>query len=356
MDSSVDRGCGPFRWQAANQRRAHSARPQRTSPRIVQRHFFTIILSSLLHPALKAAPIPAADSVSPVATRATPEADRAPLLYDGTALRTTTDAELDATGIVAELLRARTPQERQQAVHARLNAIGFAWLSYGVVALVRGRVHTQSFFTDFANPEWVRRYFEHNHMQADPRHQDTPLSSLPLQWDLEQLQAQAALAAPSAQRQRFLDDMRECGLHSGLLFRVTSPTNVNAHTVIGMQSLRSGRDWITSEVTGQALMLGFSVHDFLVRHLPPAEAERKGVVCGPAQPEGVAEVSPTQHNILAQLMQGRSDKEIANRLSLSAHAVDYHMRQLRRRFAVRNRLQLVNAVAGAGGLSCEACV
>ena len=52
----------------------------------------------------------------------------------------------------------------------------------------------------------------------------------------------------------------------------------------------------------------------------------------------------TQQYILQHLLQGRSDKEIANRLDLSAHTVDYHMRQLRRRFAARNRVQLVNAV------------
>ena len=34
---------------------------------------------------------------------------------------------------------------------------------------------------------------------------------------------------------------------------------------------------------------------------------------------------------------------VAHERQLSPHTVDYHMRQLRRRFAVRNRVQLVNA-------------
>jgi DNA-binding CsgD family transcriptional regulator len=65
-------------------------------------------------------------------------------------------------------------------------------------------------------------------------------------------------------------------------------------------------------------------------------------------------MSDRQQSILVQLLQGRSDKEIAYRLELSAHTVDYHMRQLRRRFAARNRVQIVSAarrLAQHGGSS-----
>ena len=89
-------------------------------------------------------------------------------------------------------------------------------------------------------------------------------------------------------------------------------------------------------MVGQALMLSLSVLDHLSRYArtqaapPVARTEMSGM-------------SATQQDILEHLLQGRSDKEIAYRLHLSAHTVDYHMRQLRRRFAARNRVQLVNA-------------
>ena len=59
-----------------------------------------------------------------------------------------------------------------------------------------------------------------------------------------------------------------------------------------------------------------------------------------------------QREILRGLALGQSDKEIAYRLNLSAHTVDYHMRRLRQRFAVRNRVQLAHAAArGSAGLA-----
>jgi DNA-binding CsgD family transcriptional regulator len=47
-----------------------------------------------------------------------------------------------------------------------------------------------------------------------------------------------------------------------------------------------------------------------------------------------------QQEILRAVERGLSDKEIAARLGISTYAVDYHMRQLRRQFGARNRVQL----------------
>jgi DNA-binding NarL/FixJ family response regulator len=63
----------------------------------------------------------------------------------------------------------------------------------------------------------------------------------------------------------------------------------------------------------------------------------------PADSAGRGDISARQQLILEHLQQGRSDKEIAYRMQLSTHGVDYHMRQLRRRYGARNRVQLVNA-------------
>jgi DNA-binding CsgD family transcriptional regulator len=104
--------------------------------------------------------------------------------------------------------------------------------------------------------------------------------------------------------------------------------------VISLLSRTSGSHWITDSVIGQGLILGLSVHEYVSRHTRIVGAAGTGRI----------EISATQQDILQHLLQGRSDKEIANRLDLSSHTVDYHMRQLRRRFAARNRVQLVNAV------------
>lgn len=240
--------------------------------------------------------------------------------------------------IVGDLMGAPGTRERQGLMQSLLHAIGFDWLAYGTITSVRGRWWPLTFFTTYANPEWTQRYFAHRHHEVDLRQPEVPASSLPLVWDLAQIEALpiGASSDPDAagRRQRFIDDLRASGIRSGLLFRLASPMHVNQYTVISLQSGESGRRWITDDVVGQALTLGLSLHEYLLRHARmPNEAGAARI-----------EISTTQHNILQHLLQGRSDKEIANRLDLSAHTVDYHMRQLRRRFAARNRVQLVNAV------------
>ena len=244
-------------------------------------------------------------------------------------------------GIVGDLLGARDAEARRELMQDLLDALGFDWLGYGTVSYLRGRWWPLSFFTAHANPEWTQRYFSHRLYEMDLRQPGVPASSLPLVWDLEQIEsaplspASTAAEDPAGRRRRFVDDLRLSGIHSGLMFRLASPTQVNLYTVISLQSSAHGRDWITDDVVGHALTLGLSLHDYLSRHSRlPSEAGAAARI----------EISSTQQSILQQLRQGRSDKEIANRLALSAHTVDYHMRQLRRRFAARNRVQLVNAV------------
>lgn len=57
----------------------------------------------------------------------------------------------------------------------------------------------------------------------------------------------------------------------------------------------------------------------------------------------VDELSPMQKRILCCLADGLSNKEIARHLLLSPYNVDYHLKRLRRRFSVHNRVQLISA-------------
>jgi DNA-binding CsgD family transcriptional regulator len=262
----------------------------------------------------------------------------APQLYSEAqlCLPETMGRHADTSGIVGDLLGAGSSEARVRLVRGMLHAIGFEWLDYGTVSYLRGQPWPLSFFTGYANQEWAQRYFSQRHYEVDTRYRDAPASSLPLLWDVDQLEASPANPDASGRRRRFLDDLRASGVKSGLFLRLASPTHVNEHTVISLSSSAPSRGWITDSVIGQSLMLSLSVHEYLSRHArvpaapPAARAEMSGM-------------SATQQYILEHLLQGRSDKEIAYRLHLSAHTVDYHMRQLRRRFAARNRVQLVNA-------------
>jgi DNA-binding CsgD family transcriptional regulator len=86
---------------------------------------------------------------------------------------------------------------------------------------------------------------------------------------------------------------------------------------------------------GQVLTLGLCLHEYHTRYSTLPEAARA--------PDPTAALTPVQREILGHVARGESDKRIAHHLRISAHAVDYHMRQLRHRFAVHNRVQLAQA-------------
>ncbi len=239
--------------------------------------------------------------------------------------------------VVNDLLSASSGEERQRLVRAMLHAIGFEWLGYGTVCQHRSRSLPQSFFTSYGHPAWTRRYFDERYYEVDSRHQDAPCSSLPLLWDIDHLAASVNSVRSTPHRRRFLDDFRDSGIRSGVFFSLASPTRANERTVISLMSSSPNRQWIVDSVLGQALTLALSVHECL--------AQRSPVLTG--KPGTGAGMPRTQQHILNYLIQGRSDKEIAYHLKLSEHTVDYHMRQLRRRFAARNRVQLVNAAIEA---------
>jgi DNA-binding CsgD family transcriptional regulator len=268
-----------------------------------------------------------------------PAPGEGPLLYSDEHLSAPRPARLEGhvPRIVSDLLGAADANERRSLLRGMLHAIGFEWLGYGTTRSLPGRAVPLSFFTSYAHPDWVHRYFSRRHYELDTRQRELPSSSVPLIWDAGDLAAAHAGPDPGGRHRRFLEDLGACGIRSGLMFRLASPTRSGEHTVISLMSGIGNRRWITEGLAGRALMLGLCVHDYLSRHTrtPAASLAPR------------SDMSATQLCILEHLRQGRSDKEIAYLLDLSSHAVDYHMRQLRRRFAVRNRVQLVNAAMQA---------
>ncbi|MCW7537835.1 LuxR family transcriptional regulator [Aquabacterium sp. A7-Y] len=241
--------------------------------------------------------------------------------------------------LVGDLLELGSAADRERRVRAMLHATGFEWFAYGTVSTQRGRGQPQSFFSTYSNPVWTPHYFRERYYELDPRHQDAPRSSLPLVWDLDDIIANSRGKQAPPRTRRFLSDFCDSGIASGVFFRVASPYSPNERTVISLMSSVRHRGWIDDGVLGQALTFGLSMHEFLSRH---ASGSSDPVTSLPWPA-----LSPLQREILECLIGGKSDKQIADRLKLSAHTVDYHLRQLRRRFSARNRVQLVNAAIDA---------
>jgi DNA-binding CsgD family transcriptional regulator len=240
---------------------------------------------------------------------------------------------------MARLLQAQDSAERQQVVRGMLQAIGFEWLAYGTVTLQMGVPVPRMFFSSYANAGWADTYFRERLYEADFRHRDASPSGLPRVWELDEVVHPGTAFALGPAHRRFAERLHASGMRSGVFMSLPSTAGPQERTVISLSSSTAQRGWIVDSVLGQAVMLALCLHEFLGARLPAAE---------PTAPETT--LSPMQREILRGLALGQSDKEIAYRLNLSAHTVDYHMRRLRQRFAVRNRVQLVHAAArGAMG-------
>lgn len=233
-----------------------------------------------------------------------------------------------APGLLRALVDAGSARGRESLVRQALGQLGFEWMGCAGLRLQRGEWRAQSVMTTYAPPGWSRRHGGVDHEALAPQVQPLLRSCLPLIWDLRDL----ADSPP-----RCVQALADSGVHSGVSLRLAANGAHGAEefALVSLMSSRTDRSWVDDERLGQALTFILCVHEFLSRH--------SRVPRPTPAPQG--DLSALQQRILQCLAQGQSDKEIAGGLKLSSHAVDYHLRQLRRRFAVRNRVQLVNAAA-----------
>lgn len=238
--------------------------------------------------------------------------------------------------IVDALLDASSPSERRIVVRSALQRTGFEWLGYGRLRRGPGGSVPVDFLTSYVNPSWVTRYFGARHFAVDTRLQDVPLTGAPLVWDEDSLIDTAHSEHERSHMRRLMATLGDCGGRSGLMFALPS-ARADETVVLSFAARDEHRQWIDAEVIGQALMLGVSLHHFRSMSATPHGARQHG---------DDAHLSALQREVLRCLQRGLADKQIADQLALSRHGVDYHMRSLRKRFRVRNRLQLVQVAAG----------
>jgi DNA-binding CsgD family transcriptional regulator len=172
---------------------------------------------------------------------------------------------------------------------------------------------------------------------VDPRLPQALQSALPHVWTVDSLQEQAEAAGTAGPLQRFVDELRATGMRSGVMLALPGPGEDRGY--VSFLSSAADAQWIDDAVLGRVITFALCLHEFYSRWLPlPAPME-------PAQAQAATDLSPLQLEILSLLAKGLADKQIADRLNLSLHNVDYHLRRLRRRFGVRNRVQLMQAAA-----------
>jgi len=226
------------------------------------------------------------------------------------------------------LLDARSADERQQRVAELVQGMGFDWLGYGRVQVSGEQVLPISLSTTYGDSTWQRRYLAQGYLQIDPRLRRALRSSLPCVWHLDEL------VAPNEPReralhQRFVAELRATGMRCGVMLALPI-AQPHERVVISLLSRRDTLPPDDDQLFSRVLTLGLCLHEYYSHYAPAADD-----VATPVS------LSPTQRAILQCLARGLADKQIADRLDLSPHTVDYHMRQLRKRFGARNRMQLV---------------
>lgn len=280
-----------------------------------------------------------------------------------------------APATLRHLLAAEDDDERAHLVGGLVHGLGFDWLSHGTARLQPdGTATLQDAWHGIGARDWQHRYRTCGHARHDPRLNAALGSRLPVVWQLDTL---ARRATPC--QQPFVEDLADTGMRSGVMLSL-SAARPDERTVVCLLShephdtLADDDAWL-----GQVITLGLCLRELegtaaasacqaavAAAAMAPGSARGRrdtAEAAGPAGRQGTAEsagalpcatevaaahrpaVSPTQRAILHDLARGLCDKQIAGRLQLSPHTVDYHMRQLRKRYGARNRVQLVQAAA-----------
>jgi DNA-binding CsgD family transcriptional regulator len=229
----------------------------------------------------------------------------------------------DGPRLVEHWLSADSAGELHRRIHAALRGLGFDWMSCANVVCREGVPTTTRFFSGHVPPTWTRRYFGEGFYEVDPLIQRALASTLPFAWSVDEFEGGS----------RFPELLRSCGIGGGVLVVLPAGLRSNDRMVVSLSSVKTGREWMDDEVLGQSVMLALCLHELLTLHMSVADAPDRGVA-----------VSPMRQEILRHLAQGQSNKQIAYRLELSPDTIKYHMRELRRHFKVRNRMQLVNSM------------
>lgn len=238
-----------------------------------------------------------------------------------------------APPLLRHLLEAGDDSTRRQLVREAVAALGFQSLGSCWVTLRHAWPEALPGEKAWTDGDWVRQYLDEAFFEIDPRMHEATQTGVPCVWHVDELERRAPLGATRARVARFVSALRLNRMNSGVLFALPGHGLHERH-MVGLLSLSSGSHWINDRVLQQAWAVAFSVHQCQLHQGATASSE-----------DHRAGLTAVQQHILSRLVTGESDKAIAAGLGLSLHKVDYHMRLLRKRFGVRNRLQLSQGAA-----------
>jgi DNA-binding CsgD family transcriptional regulator len=218
-----------------------------------------------------------------------------------------------------------------------MRGLGFERLGYGRVRVIGTEIVHTSLCVPDDDRNWAEVYRERGYETVDPRVRLTSGSTLPFHWSVANLR-KSVTSDWSEATHACLDALENNGLCSGIVFVMPGP-QPGERSLIGLSSSAEESQINNHGVMADALMLSLCLHEFCSQYLqwPPGAQP---------VPDGLSAI---QTQVLRGLGQGLSNGELAAQLDLSKHGVDYHLRQLRRHFNARNRVELVQAALREAG-------
>ncbi|MGH9591372.1 MAG: response regulator [Terracidiphilus sp.] len=114
------------------------------------------------------------------------------------------------------------------------------------------------------------------------------------------------------------------------------------------RALKAGaKAYLLKGMTSEELMAAIRAVHAGKSHIPPAIAERL------AERMGTEELTPRESDVLEQIVQGRSNKEIASELEISEATVKTHINSLLSKLGVTDRTQAATAAIRRGIVPLE---
>ena len=236
--------------------------------------------------------------------------------------------------LLVELKQAGSACRRRERVRTELQALGFDEIGFGALDTSRGAPVVRSFCSEYADRRWVERYFARRYQEFDPRLRAVERSCLPCLWTLEELARQPVAEASRTELCALVDDLHERGVFGGLMLALPALPG-QPRRFVSLLSHGAPPRRLDDAALARVLLLAWCLEELHRGTLDACNAEDDDRPCGV--------LSPLQEQILDLLSRGMGDKQIAARMDISRHNVDYHLRRLRKRFGVRNRVQLMHA-------------
>lgn len=231
---------------------------------------------------------------------------------------------LDQTlAFIQDVDRARTQEGVCSALLAPARRFGFEHILAGTIPRPGSSRVQQVGHVVLADwpEEWARRYFSHGYLFRDPTIRRVNAHASPFFWS----ELDAECAQDPAGR-RVMDEAGDFGLARGF----TVPVVTVEGDVAGFSL--AGRHGETSpEARGVLTLLSTYA---LARSLQLRRADEEEPYLRPS-------LSPRERETLQWAAEGFTDREIAERMRITDHGVDRHLRAARRKLGTRNRTHAV---------------